>query len=208
VTTPSVPNGHLVLVRHGETDWSRSGRHTGRTDIPLTADGRHQALTVRAALSPFTIVRALSSPLSRARETAELAGFAPEIDDDLLEWDYGGYEGETTAQIRERLGHDWTVFADGVAPGATPGETVEEVAARGSRVLARVLPDLVRGDVVLFGHGHALRILAAVFVRQEARFGASLLLDPTSVSVLQFEREVPAIGRWNDTTHIVPVEEH
>lgn len=196
------PPGQLILVRHGETAWSVSGQHTGRTDVPLTEQGRAQAETLRRALTGFDIQRVLSSPLSRAEDTAHLAGFSPEVDDDLLEWDYGAYEGLTTSQIRAERKDDWTVFADGVPAGATPGETVEEVAARASRVLAHVLPDLLHGDVALFGHGHALRILAAVFVRQEPRFGASLLLDPASVSILRWERETPAIGRWNDTTQV------
>lgn len=197
MSAPAVPSGHLVLLRHGETQWSRSGQHTGRTDLPLTANGEVLARAAGALLTSFHFRNVLCSPLQRARRTAELAGLDAEVDADLLEWDYGGYEGLTTAQIRERLGHDWTVFADGVVPGATPGETVEEVAARASRVLARVLPSLADGDVALVGHGHCLRILTATFLRQEARMGAQILLDAGSVSVLQFEREQPAIRTWN-----------
>jgi probable phosphoglycerate mutase len=194
--TPS-PEGRLVLLRHGETEWSKSGQHTGRTDIPLTAHGEQLATAAGALLTSYRFVLALSSPLQRARRTAELAGLSPELDDDLLEWDYGGYEGLTTAQIRAELGYDWTVFEDGVPPGQTPGETVEEVAARASRVVKRVTAALSDGDVALVGHGHCLRVLATVFLRQEPRMGAQLLLDAGSVSVLEFEREAPAIRVWN-----------
>ena len=148
-------------------------------------------------VADYDFVLTLSSSLRRARRTAELAGLTPEVDDDLLEWDYGGYEGLTTAQIREQLGYDWTVFRDGVPPGDTPGETVEEVAARTSRVVKRAVAAMAEGDVALVGHGHCLRVLTSVFLRQEPRLGAQLLLDAGSVSVLQFEREQPAIRVWN-----------
>jgi broad specificity phosphatase PhoE len=195
---PAEPAGHLVLVRHGETEWSRSGQHTGLTDIPLTAEGEAAAGRAGALLTGRTFVRVLTSPLQRARRTAELAGLShPEVDPRLVEWDYGGYEGLTTAAIRERLGHQWTVFDDGVVPGGTPGETVESVAARAAAVLADIRDDLRNGDVALVGHGHCLRILATVFLRQEVRMGAQLLLDAGSVSVLEYEREQPAIRTWN-----------
>ncbi|CCH76370.1 putative phosphoglycerate mutase family protein [Nostocoides japonicum T1-X7] len=197
MTPPTSPSGHLVLLRHGETEWSKSGQHTGRTDLPLTEHGEELARAAGALLHDFTFVETLSSPLQRARRTAELAGLHPEVDEDLLEWDYGGYEGLTTAQIRERLGHEWTVFADGVVPGETPGETVEEVAARASRVLARIMPALAEGDVALVGHGHCLRVLTATWLRQEPRMGAQIILDAGSVSVLQYEREQPCIRTWN-----------
>lgn len=193
----STPDGRLVLLRHGETEWSRSGQHTGRTDIPLTAHGEELAAAAGALLTSYRFVLTLSSPLQRARRTAELAGLTPELDEDLLEWDYGGYEGLTTAQIRADLGYDWTVFQDGVPAGQTPGETVEEVAARASRVVKRAVAALSEGDVALVGHGHCLRVLATVFLRQEPRMGAQLLLDAGSVSVLEFEREAPAIRVWN-----------
>jgi len=197
-TGPAEPAGHLVLVRHGETEWSRSGQHTGLTDVALTAGGEAAARRAGTLLGDRTFVRVLTSPLQRARRTAELASLAnPEVDPRLVEWDYGGYEGLTTAQVRERLGHPWTVFDDGVVPGDTPGETVEAVAARAAAVLADVRGDLERGDVALVGHGHCLRILATVFLRQEARMGAQLLLDAGSVSVLEYEREQPAVRTWN-----------
>ncbi|HYN66735.1 MAG TPA: histidine phosphatase family protein [Ornithinibacter sp.] len=194
------PPGRLVLVRHGETAWSRGGQHTGRTDVPLTEHGERDARRLAPRLAGFDLVLVLSSPLSRARRTAELAGLDPVTDDDLVEWDYGGYEGRTTAEIREDLGNPvWTVFGDGVVPGTTPGETVEEVAARASRVLERLAEPLGRGDVAVFAHGHLLRILAATYLQQQARFGAHLLLDAGAVCVLDRERGVPAIRTWNET---------
>ncbi len=195
--SPSTP-GRLVLVRHGETEWSAAGRHTGRTDVPLTDRGEAQARALGPALARLDLALALCSPLQRARRTAELAGLAPELDEDLVEWDYGGWEGLSTAQVRERLSDpSWTVFDDGVVPGATPGETVEEVAARASRVLRRVDGALPGGDVVLVAHGHLLRILAATRLRQEPRFGAHLLLHPATLCVLGEEHGVPAVEQWN-----------
>jgi broad specificity phosphatase PhoE len=194
---PAPPAGRLVLLRHGETAWSKSGQHTGRTDIPLTEHGEELARQSGRLVADYHFVLTLSSPLQRARRTAELAGLVPEIDEDLLEWDYGGYEGLTTATIREDLGYDWTVFRDGVPAGETPGETVEEVAARASRVVRRAVAAMAVGDVALVGHGHCLRVLTSVFLRQEPRLGAQLLLDAGSVSVLQFDREQPAIRVWN-----------
>jgi broad specificity phosphatase PhoE len=200
VTAPT-PQGSLVLLRHGETEWSRSGQHTGRTDIPLTARGEQFGARTTGLLKGRVFSLVLTSPLQRALRTAQLAGLAdPEIDDNLMEWDYGGYEGLTTDEIRERVGHPWTVFDDGVIPGATPGESIEEVAARCRKVIDRAAPFLATGatgDVALVGHGHCLRILASVFLRQEPRFGAQLKLDAGSVSVLGHERESPAIESWN-----------
>lgn len=194
---PDNPQGKLVLLRHGETEWSRSGRHTGRTDIPLTARGEDLARAAGALVRDYDFRLILSSPLQRARRTAELAGLDAEIDPLLIEWDYGGYEGRTTKDIRAELGYDWTAFAHGVIRGETPGETVEEVAARASRVLTRVLPAMAEGDVALIAHGHYLRILTAVFLRQAPRFAAQITFDAGSVSVLAFDREQPAILAWN-----------
>jgi broad specificity phosphatase PhoE len=192
------PSGRLLLVRHGETEWSAAGRHTGRTDVPLNGRGEEQARALRPALAGRDIALALASPLRRARRTAELAGLHPEIDDDLVEWDYGGYEGVSTPDIRARLGDPgWTVFRDGVVPGDTPGETVEEVAARASRVLRRVREPLSRGDVVLVAHAHLLRVLAATRLRQDPRFAAHLLLQPATLCVLTEEHGVPAVETWN-----------
>lgn len=190
--------GRLVLVRHGETGWSAAGRHTGRTDVPLTPRGEEQARALRAALAGLDVALVLASPLQRARRTAELAGLRPVLDEDLVEWDYGGYEGLSTPEVRERLGApDWTVFRDGVVPGETPGETVEEVAARASRVLERVEEPLTRGDVLLVAHGHLLRVLAATRLRQGPRFAAHLLLRPATLCVLTEEHGVPAVDTWN-----------
>lgn len=197
MSSPTPPPGRLVLLRHGETTWSLSGQHTGRTDIPLTPHGEELAKACGALLTGYDFVLTLASPLQRARRTAELAGLTAEVDPDLLEWDYGGYEGITTADIRQQLGYDWTVFQHGVVPGDTPGETVEEVAARASRVVHRAVAAMADGDVALVGHGHCLRVLTSVFLRQEPRLGAQLLFDAGSVSVLQFEREQPAIRVWN-----------
>jgi probable phosphoglycerate mutase len=190
--------GSLVLLRHGETEWSRTGRHTGRTDIPLTARGEQLGARTGELLQGRDFALVLASPLQRAHRTAQLAGLVDaQVEDDLMEWDYGGYEGLTTNEIRARRGHPWTAFADGVVPGATPGETIEDVAQRCRKVLSRAMPFLVTGDVALVGHGHCLRILAAVFLGQEPRFGSQILLDAGSVSVLRREREMPVIESWN-----------
>lgn len=202
MTTSSAAQDHgqgsLVLLRHGETEWSRSGQHTGRTDVPLSARGEQLGAETGRLLHGRIFSLVLTSPLQRARHTAELAGLVgAEIDDNLIEWDYGGYEGLTTNEIRERVGHPWTVFGDGVIPGATPGESIEEVAARCRKVIDRAMPFLATGDVALVGHGHCLRILTAVFLGQELRFGSQILLDAGSVSVLGWEREVRVIVSWN-----------
>jgi broad specificity phosphatase PhoE len=198
----SPKRGSLLLMRHGETEWSRSGQHTGRTDIPLTARGEQLGARTGELLKDRELSLILTSPLQRACRTAELAGLGDaQLDDNLMEWDYGGYEGLTTNEIRDRVGQRWTVFSDGVVPGATPGETIEEVASRCRNVIARVMPYLTTGDVLLVGHGHCLRILATVFLRQELRFGSQILLDAGSVSVLRWDREMPVIESWNRTVH-------
>ncbi len=190
--------GRVLLVRHGETAWSRSGRHTGLTDVPLTPTGEDQARALAAFFERLGPRHVVTSPLSRARRTAELAGLCPaDVDDDLVEWDYGGYEGLTTPQIRAQRGDAWTVFEHGVVEGNTPGESLTQVAARGRRVLERVRPLLTERDVVLVGHGHSLRVLAACWLGAEADLGAGLLLDPATVSVLDEQHDVPAIRSWN-----------
>lgn len=198
---PSEPRGRLVLVRHGETEWSKSGQHTGVTDLALTPDGEEEARRLRPLLAGWSFATVVASPLQRSQRTAELAGLGAQlkVDQRLTEWDYGAYEGLTTAEIRTSLGHDWTVFEDGVVAGETPGESVEAVAARTAALLADVMPTLQDHDVALFGHGHCLRVLATVFLRQEPRMGAQLLLDSGSISVLEWERERPAIRTWNMT---------
>ena len=187
-----------MLLRHGQTEWSRTGRHTGRTDVPLTAEGEAQARALgpwAAKLDPRLV---LVSPLQRAARTAELAGLTDVVvDDNLQEWDYGGYEGLTTPQIRENTGPGWTVFRNGVVPGETPGESLQQVASRGRAVLDRVRPELEHGDVVLVGHGHALRVLTTVWLDVDPCIGAQLLLDPATVSVLGSQHDVPAIVTWN-----------
>jgi len=198
---PAEPQGHLVLLRHGETEWSKSGQHTGLTDLPLLPEGEAAARRAGELIKGWTFDRVLTSPLERARRTAELAGLPDaEVDPRLLEWDYGGYEGLTTAEIRESLGYPWRVFEDGVVPGKTPGETVEAVSARAASVLWDIMPTLQNANVALVGHGHCLRILAVTFLRQEVRMGAQLLLDAGSVSVLEWEREQPAIRTWNQAS--------
>lgn len=195
---PAIPGGRLVLVRHGETEWSRTGQHTGLTDLPLLTEGEEAAADIVRALDGMEFVHVRSSPLRRALRTAELAGLrVDEVDEDLVEWDYGGYEGRSTAEIRRELGYHWTVFEHGVVPGESPGETVEEVAARASRVLGRVWPMLFEGNVCLVGHGHALRVLAAVYLRQAPRFGDRLTFAVGSVAVLGHHHESPVIEAWN-----------
>jgi probable phosphoglycerate mutase len=183
----------IVLVRHGQTEWSASGKHTSRTDLPLTDEGRRAARSLPLGGRRFALV--LASPRLRARETAALAGLEPELDPDLVEFDYGDYEGRTTKEIRAaRPG--WSLWTDG-APG---GETAEQVGARVDRVIARALA--AGGDVALFAHGHVLRILAARWLDLPPQRGASLALDTASVSELGFERENRVIRLWNDTSHL------
>lgn len=196
------PHGSLVLLRHGETEWSRSGQHTGLTDVPLTARGERLGARSAELLSGHVFSLVLTSPLQRATRTAHLAGLADaQIDDNLVEWDYGGYEGLTTNEIRQRVGRPWDLFSDGVIPGPTPGESIEQVARRCRQVIERATPFLATGDVALVGHGHCLRTLASVFLRQDPRLGAQLMLAAGSVSVLGWEREMPVIDSWNRTVH-------
>jgi broad specificity phosphatase PhoE len=179
------------LLRHAETEWSRTGKHTGRTDIPLTDKGREVASSLRARLQGHGFALVLCSPLSRARETAQLAGLEPSaLNDDLLEWDYGEYEGLTTPEIREHR-PDWYLWRDG-APG---GESPDDVAARCDRAIAELRS--VEGDVAVVAHGHILRALAARWVDAPVALGGNLHLGTGSISVLAYEREVAVISRWN-----------
>jgi broad specificity phosphatase PhoE len=191
--------GDLILLRHGETEWSRAGKHTGRTDVPLTARGEAAAAALAPALAGRDIVAAFSSPAQRAVRTAELAGLTNvKQDPDLWEWDYGGYEGLTTPQIQEQH-PGWYLWRDGVIPGdaAHPGETVQQVGERADRVLARVTPLLADGDVVLVAHGHVLRVLTARYLCLEPSEGKLFRLDTGTVSTLSVEHDEPIIMSWN-----------
>jgi broad specificity phosphatase PhoE len=182
----------VVVVRHGQTEWSVAGRHTGRTDVPLTEAGRHAAarLALPLARRPFSLV--LTSPLKRARDTCALAGFAAvaRVDDDLAEWNYGDYEGRTTAAIRADR-PEWSLWSDG-APG---GEDAAAVGRRADLVIARVRD--APGDALVFAHAHVLRVLAARWVDLPATDGARFALDPARPSTLGYEREVAVIEEWN-----------
>jgi broad specificity phosphatase PhoE len=182
----------VVLVRHGETEWSRSGQHTGRTDLPLLEAGRQRAQALGSVLRGGEWEMVLSSPLRRAQETCELAGLghAMAIDEDLREWDYGEYEGLTTPQIRERR-PDWNLWTDG-CPG---GESPEQVEARANHMVSVLHKS--DGDCVLFAHGHILRVIAARWVGQPVTFGARLALSTGTLSTLGFEREIQVISEWN-----------
>lgn len=182
----------IWLVRHGATDWSASGRHTGRTDVPLTAEGRREAAALVRSLDPQRFALVLSSPLGRAVETARLAGYAGVVtlDPDLREWDYGEYEGLTIGQIRER-DPAWTIWR-GPVPN---GETLTQVAARAERVLARVSG--VDGNVLLFSHGHFLRVLTAAYLGLAPETGARFALETGTVNVLGHEHADHTLLRWN-----------
>jgi broad specificity phosphatase PhoE len=184
----------IWLIRHGETDWSRTGQHTGRTDLPLNAGGAEQARALGARLAGRHFARVLSSPSLRALETCRLAGYGDvaTTDEDLLEWNYGEYEGLRTADIqKERPG--WLIWRDGVVGG----ETVEQVGARALRVIGQLLA--ADGDVALFSHGHLLRVLSACWLTLPAREGQLFALDTAAVSVLGFEHDYRVIKRWNQT---------
>jgi probable phosphoglycerate mutase len=186
--------GELWLVRHGETEWSASGRHTSRTDVALTERGAEKAVRVGHRLTGITFDRVLTSPLTRARETCRLAGFGDraEVVDDLREWDYGDDEGRTTAEIRDtRPG--WTVWDQGPAGG----ETAEEVGRRADRVVA--LARGTGGRVLAFSHGHISRVIGARWIELPVREGAHLRLDTASIAVLGWERETPVLQLWNST---------
>lgn len=192
--------GELILIRHGQTEWSLSGQHAGRTDIPLTSAGEASARALAPRLAGRRPVTVLSSPLSRAMRTAELAGLTDvRPDPDLVEWDYGGYEGLTAAQIEEtRPG--WELWRDGVVPGdaAHPGERLEQVAARVDAVLDRVRPLLTSGDVAVVAHGHLARVLATRWVGLGA--SAARLLGhphPGTLGFLATEGGQPVISAWN-----------
>ncbi|MFI5826436.1 histidine phosphatase family protein [Streptomyces sp. NPDC051578] len=192
----------ILLARHGQTAWSRLGKHTGRTDVPLLEEGRRGAklLGERLAGDPWSGLRGLevrTSPLVRASESCDLAGFGVRAEawDTLMEWDYGDYEGMTPAEI-QAVRPGWLIWRDG-APG---GESVADVAARADEVVAWARS--AERDVLVFAHGHILRTLAARWLGFEASFGARIRLDPTSLSVLGWAYGTPALERWNDTGHL------
>ncbi len=183
--------GEILLVRHGATEWTATGQHTSRTDVPLTDEGREQARALGRVLDGHEFALVLSSPLSRALETCRLAGFgdAVETDDDLREWDYGEYEGRNTVDIREER-PGWNVWA-----GSPGGESLDEVGARARRVLERATG--ADGDAALFSHGHFLRILGACWLGLAPEGGRFFLLSTAAVSLLGYERESRVLREWN-----------
>jgi len=188
----STHSQEVVLVRHGETEWSRAGKHTGRTDIPLTERGRQEAETVGLELRGRRFALVLTSPLARASETCRLAGLGElaEQRDELMEWDYGAYEGRETIDIREER-PGWTLWRDGVPEG----ETIAQIQARVDRVIAELRS--VAGDAAVFAHGHLLRVLAARWLGLEPAAGRLFALDPATISILGYERETPVVRMWN-----------
>jgi broad specificity phosphatase PhoE len=186
----------VVLVRHGETEWTRTRQHTGRTDLPLTEEGRKQGRLVGEALKGRAFPLVLTSPLRRARETCELAGLgaAAQARDDLAEWDYGDYEARKTVDIRAER-PDWFLWRDGVPNGESPAD----VGRRADRVIDEIRAAGV--DTVVFGHGHQLRVLAARWLGLEPSDGRLFVLDTASISVLGYERETAAMLRWNEPLH-------
>lgn len=191
--------GDLLLVRHGETEWSVSGQHTSWTDLPLTQHGEEQAKSLAPLLSDRTFALALTSPLDRAIRTAELAGITGAVSDpDLHEWDYGAYEGVTTVDIH-RTRPDWYLWTDGVPPGPAghPGESPDEISARADRVLKRVDTALDDGDVILVAHAHFLRVLTARRLGLTAADGRLFQLATGTVSRLSTEHDRPVIAEWN-----------
>ncbi len=186
-------SGHrCVLIRHGETEWSLTGRHTGRTDVPLLPEGVEGAKALRPVMAAYQFAAVLTSPLQRARDTCALAGLGEQalVEPDLCEWDYGSYDGITTAEIR-RERPTWDLFADG-APG---GETAAQVGARVDRVIARVRA--VKGNVACVAHSHVLRVLAARWIGLDPTGGRSFVLAPAAFSEVGWEREYPVVHRWN-----------
>ncbi len=190
--------GELILLRHGQTEWSKAGRHTGRTDIPLTPEGEEAAKALAPALAARQVRAAFTSPAQRAVRTAELAGLNAQPDPDLQEWDYGGYEGMTTPQIKEQR-PGWYLWRDGVIPGDAghPGETVDQVGSRADAVLSRVRPLLAEGDVALVSHAHFLRVLAARWLGLDPAAGRLLRLDTGTLSTLGTEHDQPVVLMWN-----------
>jgi probable phosphoglycerate mutase len=189
--------GEIIVVRHGQTEWSRSGQHTGVTDLPLLPEGEEQARGLRAALEGRVFAAVWVSPRQRARRTAELAGLTPTgVDEDLVEVDYGGYEGRTTAEISADLGREWSVWRDGIVPGATPGETLAAVGTRVDRVIGRARAASSDGDIALVAHGHVLRVLTARWLGLAPEDGALFALPAGSYGVLGHEHRRPVLSSW------------
>ena len=189
--------GEIVVLRHGQTEWSRTGQHTGTTDLPLLPEGEAQARSLRAAMSRHEFVEVRVSPLQRARRTAALAGLdATAVDPDLVEIDYGGYEGRTTAEISQELGRAWSVWRDGTADADVPGESLSDVGVRVDRVIERVRDRLADGDVALVAHGHVLRALTARWLGLDPAVGALFALPPGRYGVLGHEHGRPALTGW------------
>lgn len=198
MTVSNTRSPRIYLIRHGETTWSLAGQHTGLTDLPLTAEGERAATSLRQRLSVLGVTRVQTSPLQRAARTCELAGCAEfaTVDPDLMEWNYGRYEGRTTSQIREDC-PSWDLFRD----GCPDGESLAEIQMRVDRVVVRLRA--FNDDVVVFSHGHFLRVLAARWLGLDATAGRAFHLDTTSISILGFEHghTDPVIWGWNDTHH-------
>ncbi|WP_097193220.1 histidine phosphatase family protein [Blastococcus aggregatus] len=189
--------GQIIVLRHGQTDWSRSGKHTGHTDLPLLTEGEEQARALRDGVGARPFAAVWTSPLQRAARTAELAGLQiTGTDRDLVEVDYGGHEGRTTAEISAELGRTWSIWADGTVPGETPGETLDQVATRVDRVLDRARARLDDGDVALVAHGHVLRILTARWLGLAPEAGALFALPPAAYGVLGHEHDRPVLTGW------------
>jgi broad specificity phosphatase PhoE len=189
---PLTVNSAIYLIRHGETEWAKNGRHTGRTDIPLTDAGREQAGFLLPIFDEVKFTRILSSPLQRALETAKLAGLGPrlELDKELMEWAYGDYEGLTTKEIRD-LVPDWSVWTH----PCPNGETIDQISLRADRVVAML--HSIDGNVAIFSHGHFLRVLVSRWVGLPANHGSRFLLGTSTLSIFGYENELPVIKTWN-----------
>lgn len=196
MSTRSLSDGEVLLIRHGETDWSLTGRHTGNTDLPLTARGELEALTLAPLLAGWQFDLVLVSPLKRAQSTCDLAGLAGDrsIEPDLREWDYGAYEGLTSDEIHRDV-PDWLVFRDGCPHGESP----EQVGVRADRVIGRIQKN--GGRVAVFAHGHILRVMAARWIGLAPFHGCHFLLDTATLSVLSSYHDQPALNCWNAAIH-------
>ncbi|MBC7724028.1 MAG: histidine phosphatase family protein [Burkholderiaceae bacterium] len=198
-SAPSDRTARIVLARHGETEWSQSGQHTSTTDLPLLPEGEEQARALGRALAGWRFGLVLTSPRQRAIHTASLAGHPEaQVEDNLAEWDYGAYEGLTSAEIEESLGHPWFLWTDGVPAGLTPGEDRDDVRRRADAVIARCLPTLGDGhDVLLVAHSHFLRAFAAAWLELPSQAGGGFTLGTGAISVLGFDHDRPVVSSWN-----------